>query len=415
MVAGYVSLLYSVSDKPLEYWSKQHSQSGRIRKILDSDLLENVIEIQDFEQPHGYGTSIICPPDPSQFLNVKLPILVVVIKNLNLQCRLQVQVTDTQNCLHNFQFTNAESEKQNSKGVICRVKLKLETGWNKLELNLLSLTQTAFKRDYAVAQRIQICGNCRLRRIYFIDKHYDDQEICPKLYHQFLDTYMLKWGIRTVERSTQTVVKRNKSRIKVGNNLKVTKHLSADNLNGGRTTHKSLKNSTQEAEIDENFLRNLQLKTDILINDFFDRQATKIPRALELKQNTRLKPYAFPFVGPKQKPFHVGRVSEDALKKINVLRTFTETYICNEEKRKQNAVKTIQDNWRQRYFLPQDEPLNNSDPSNEAAKRTMLDRKPKSLLLLSDLKAAFAQGKNLRPLEKNSEDKRNENCHLIVN
>lgn len=42
MVAGYVSLLCSISDKPLEYWSKQQSQSGRIRKILDSDLLENV-------------------------------------------------------------------------------------------------------------------------------------------------------------------------------------------------------------------------------------------------------------------------------------------------------------------------------------------------------------------------------------
>ncbi|XP_076760659.1 uncharacterized protein LOC143429102 [Xylocopa sonorina] len=391
MVAGYVSLLYSVSDKPLEYWSKQNSQSGRIRKILDSDLLENVIEIQDFEQPHGYGTSITCPPNSSQSLNVKLPILVVVIKNLNLQCRLQVQVTDIQNCLHNFQFTNAESEKQNSRGVICRVKLKLETGWNKLELNLLSLTETAFRRDYAATRRIQICGNCRLRRIYFIDKHYDDQEICPKLYHQFLDTYMLKWGIRGVERSTQTIVRRNKSKVKVGNNLKVTEHLSVDNLNSGGTTHNSLKNSTEEAAIDENFLSHLQLKTDILINDFFNRQSTKIPRALELKQNTGLKPYAFPFVETKQKSFHVGRVSEDALKKINVLRTFTETYVCNEEKRKENTVKTMQDNWRQRYFLPQEESLNNNDLSDETARRTMLDRKPKSLLLLSDLKAAFTR------------------------
>lgn len=51
-----------------------------------------VIEIQDFEQPHGYGTSIICPSDSSQFLNIELPVLVVVIKNLNLHCRLQVQV-----------------------------------------------------------------------------------------------------------------------------------------------------------------------------------------------------------------------------------------------------------------------------------------------------------------------------------
>lgn len=106
MFAGYVSLLCTIGKKPLEYWSKQHSQSGRIRKILDSDLLENVIEIQDFEQSNGYGTSILCPFDTSQFLNIDLPILVVVIKNLNLKCRLQVQViASILTCVRNGRYS----------------------------------------------------------------------------------------------------------------------------------------------------------------------------------------------------------------------------------------------------------------------------------------------------------------------
>lgn len=42
MVAAYLSLLCSISEKPLEYWGKHQSQTGCIRKILDSDLLDNV-------------------------------------------------------------------------------------------------------------------------------------------------------------------------------------------------------------------------------------------------------------------------------------------------------------------------------------------------------------------------------------
>ncbi|KAF3422670.1 hypothetical protein E2986_00242 [Frieseomelitta varia] len=409
MVDGYLSLLYSISDKPLEYWSKQQSQSGRIRKTLDSDLLENVIEIQDFEQHHGYGTSIICPSDSFQFLNVELPILVVVIKNLNLNCRLQVQVADDQNYQHHFQFTNAESEKQNYRGAICRVKVKFETGWNKLELDLSSLTQTVFKQVYAVTQRIQICGNCRLRRIYFIDRHYEDEEVCPKLYHKFLDSYMLKWGIRTVERSTQTSSRRTKSKIK-GNSFRLSKHFSVDNLVSDETGGKS---SDLQNQSDKNFLSNLQTKTDLLIDEFFDRQSPRLPRVSELKQNSTLKPYTFPTTSSKQKPFGIG-ISEEALKKIGVLRTYTETYVCNEEKYKENNyLKTVQDKWKHRYFFPEVESSVNSDLSSQAARRTMLERKPKSLLLLSELRSA--KERSLESSKKSTEVIKRNGSDTVVN
>ncbi|CAD1480062.1 unnamed protein product [Heterotrigona itama] len=409
MVDGYLSLLYSIGDKPLEYWSKQQSQSGRVRKILDSDLLENVIEIQDFEQPHGYGTSINCPSDSTQFLNVGLPILAVVIKNLNLNCRLQVQVADNQNCQHHFQFTNAETEKQNCRGVICRVRIRLESGWNKLELDLSSLTQTAFKQQYAVTRRVQISGNCRLRRVYFIDRHYEDEEVCPKLYHKFLDSYMLKWGIRTMERSTQTNSKRAKSKIK-GYSFRLSKHFSVDQLVGGETGAKS---SNLQKLTDENFLGNLQVKTDLLIDEFFDRQSPRLPCATELKRNSTLKPYALPTASSKQKPFGIG-ISEEALRKISVPRTFTQTYVCNEAKHKENNfLKTIQDKWKYRYFFPEVEPSVNNDLSSQAAKRTMLERKPRSLLLLSESRSA--KERNLGPSKKSAEVIKRNGSDTVVN
>nr|XP_012145638.1 PREDICTED: uncharacterized protein LOC105663102 [Megachile rotundata] len=407
MVAGYVSLLYSIGDKPLEYWSKQQSQSGRIRKILDSDLLENVIEIQDFEQPNSYGTSILCPSDSSLFLNIELPILVVVIKNVNLPCRLQLQVADTQNCQHHFQFTNVEGEKQNSRGLICRAKLKLETGWNKLELNLSSLTQTIFKSEYAITQRIQISGNCRLRRVYFIDKHYDQQEICPKLYHRFLDSYMLKWGIHTVERSSQTSNKRNKSKIKAGNNLKSNiKHSSAENVSEdeiGRSIFRCP--AGRSRMLDENFLKNLQMKTNVLINSFFDRQPSKLPHVLELKQNAKLKPYALPASTANVRIPNPSNIADEARRRINVLRTFTD----NQRIKDKNAVKNIQDNWRHRYFLPHDKSLKSNDATKQNLKRTMLECKPKSLHFLAEVKPDAGRSTSESSKTSGDTSKRNEN------
>ncbi|XP_076284297.1 uncharacterized protein LOC143210906 [Lasioglossum baleicum] len=391
MVAGYVSLLYSISDKPLEYWRKHQSQSGRIRKILDSDLLENVIEVQDLEQTNDYGTSILCPPDSSQFLNIELPVLVVVIKNLNLHCRLQVQVVDTQNCLHHFQFTNAESERYNSRGVICRVRVKLETGWNKLELNLSQLTQTAFNSIYAATQRLQIYGNCRLRRVYFIDKHYEHQEVCPELYHHFLDTYMLKWGIHGVEKSTQTNTKRTKSRIREGNNQKHSaKLLNSDNASfeGSNDTK-----GTKRKLVDQNFLRCLQIKNDILINDFFERQSGKLPRATEFKQHAKLKRYVFPAMDTSPKYYDPNLIADDTFKKINILKTLTNTFIPNEEtQKKEEATKSMQEKWQHRYCLHHEE-TKSSDSVKQNLRRTMLDRRPKSTSILSETKDCGANKK----------------------
>lgn len=319
-------------------------------------------------------------------------------------------MADDQNCQHHFQFTNVESEKQNCRGVICRVKIKFETGWNKLELDLSSLTQTAFKQEYAVTRRIQICGNCRLRRIYFIDRHYEDEEVCPKLYHKFLDSYMLKWGIRTVERSTQTSSKRTKSKIK-GNTFRLSKHFSVDNLVSGETGGKS---SNLQNRTGENFLSNLQIKTDLLIDEFFDRQPPRLPRISELKQNSTLKPYTFPTISSKQKPFGIN-ISEEALKK-SVLRTFTETYVCNEEKYKENDyLNTIQDKWKHRYyFFPEVEPsVDGVNLSSQAAKRTMLERKPKSLLLLSELRSA--KERSLGSSKKSTEVIKRNGSDTVIN
>lgn len=89
---GFISLLYSIGEKPLNLWSKHISPDGKISRVIDEILNgDKVIEITG---PHNVPvcTNISCPADPTDILNIKLPILVLIIKNLKLHLKLEFQV-----------------------------------------------------------------------------------------------------------------------------------------------------------------------------------------------------------------------------------------------------------------------------------------------------------------------------------
>jgi len=60
----------------------------------------------------------------------------------------------------------------------------MDEGWNQIQLNLADLTRRAYGTNYAETLRVQIHANCRLRRIYFADRLYSEEELPPefKLY-----------------------------------------------------------------------------------------------------------------------------------------------------------------------------------------------------------------------------------------
>jgi len=62
--------------------------------------------------------------------------------------------------------------------------LKLDDGWNNIQLNLADLTKRAYGTNYVETLRVQVHANCRLRRIYFSDRLYSEEELPPefKLY-----------------------------------------------------------------------------------------------------------------------------------------------------------------------------------------------------------------------------------------
>jgi len=57
----------------------------------------------------------------------------------------------------------------------------IDEGWNQLNLKLAEITSQSFNTTYVETVRVQVHANCRLRRIYFSDQLYKDDEL-PNAY-----------------------------------------------------------------------------------------------------------------------------------------------------------------------------------------------------------------------------------------
>mmetsp|Transcript_18171 Transcript_18171/g.59685 ORF Transcript_18171/g.59685 Transcript_18171/m.59685 type:complete len:118 (+) Transcript_18171:870-1223(+) len=106
--SGFLSILYSIGSKPLQIWDKQ-VRNGHIKRITDQDIQSSVLEIMGTNVSTNY---ITCPADKNKTLGIKLPFLVMIIKNVCRTCDCYVQfnlLLPAQKILH---FRSASSRRQ---------------------------------------------------------------------------------------------------------------------------------------------------------------------------------------------------------------------------------------------------------------------------------------------------------------
>jgi hypothetical protein len=77
--SGFLSILYSIGSKPLQIWDKQ-VRNGHIKRITDQDIQSSVLEIMGTNVSTNH---ITCPADKNKTLGIKLPFLVMIIKNVS--------------------------------------------------------------------------------------------------------------------------------------------------------------------------------------------------------------------------------------------------------------------------------------------------------------------------------------------
>lgn len=121
-------------------------------------------------------TYITCPADPRKTLGIKLPYLVMIVKNMKKYFTFEVQVLDDKNVRRRFRASNYQSTTR-VKPFICTMPMRLDDGWNQIQFNLADFTRRAYGTNYVETLRVQIHANCRIRRVYFSDRLYSEEEL----------------------------------------------------------------------------------------------------------------------------------------------------------------------------------------------------------------------------------------------
>jgi hypothetical protein len=213
-------------------------ENGHIKRLTDEDIQSSVLEVAGANVATAF---ITCPADPAKSLGIKLPFLVMIIKNLNKYFTFEVQVLDDKNVRRRFRASNYQvvcgwqhkmavqrslteqpalhcamlnaCNKLNLRSVhlvlhsmpakpslslspvhththphrsqsttrvkpfICTMPMRLDEGWNQVQFNLADFVKRAYGTNYVETLRVQIHANCRIRRIYFSDRLYSEAEL----------------------------------------------------------------------------------------------------------------------------------------------------------------------------------------------------------------------------------------------
>lgn len=88
-------------------------------------------------------------------------------------------VLDDKNVRRRFRASNYQSTTR-VKPFICTMPMRLDEGWNQIQFNLSDFTRRAYGTNYIETLRVQIHANCRIRRIYFSDRLYSEEELPPE-------------------------------------------------------------------------------------------------------------------------------------------------------------------------------------------------------------------------------------------
>ncbi|XP_061679486.1 cilia- and flagella-associated protein 20-like isoform X1 [Syngnathoides biaculeatus] len=172
---GFLSILYSIGSKPLQIWDIK-VKNGHIKRVTDNDINSLVLEVEGSNISTNY---ITCPADPRQTLGIKMPFLVMIVKKTRKYFSFEVQVLDDQNLRRRFRASNQHSKTQVN-SFMCTMPISVDDRWNQFQFNLADITRRAYGTSYVETQRVQIHANCRIRRVYFTDKQYTEDELPPE-------------------------------------------------------------------------------------------------------------------------------------------------------------------------------------------------------------------------------------------
>ncbi|KAG7394780.1 hypothetical protein PHYBOEH_004686 [Phytophthora boehmeriae] len=181
--AGFVSLLYSVGPRPLQLCEKHEESPGSVSRVLDTDVQSSVIELSAnnlvhtwLRFPFGVVDDQQNPSAASASLHIKIRHLVLVLKNLDQHVSLEVHVADDSDTKRRFRFSTFQTQSV-VHPLISLLPLRLDAGWNQLQLDMVHLMQTCYNARFVHVISVQLHASCRLRRIYFAEQMLPEDQL----------------------------------------------------------------------------------------------------------------------------------------------------------------------------------------------------------------------------------------------
>lgn len=176
---GLLSIFYSCGANPLAIWDME-VHNGHVKRVTDTEVNSIVLEIVST----NVATTYISCPRNKQCLGIKLPFLVMIVKNLKRYFSFEITILDDKNLRRRFRISNFQSTTK-IKPFCTSMPIGLSGGWNQIQFNLSDFTRRAYGTQYIESLRVQVHANVRLRRIYFAERLYTEEEL-PQDYKLYL-------------------------------------------------------------------------------------------------------------------------------------------------------------------------------------------------------------------------------------
>ncbi|CAG9768228.1 unnamed protein product [Ceutorhynchus assimilis] len=170
--SGFISIFYSVGSNPLALWDKQ-VKNGHIRRVIDEEVKSLVLDIGGTNVATTY---ITCPINPRASLGIKMPYMIMLIKNMKKFFSFEIQILDDKDMRRRFRVSNFQSTTK-VRPFCTSMPIGLTAKWNEVIFNLADFTKRAYASTYIETIRVQIHANTRIRRIYFTDQIRSDEDL----------------------------------------------------------------------------------------------------------------------------------------------------------------------------------------------------------------------------------------------
>ena len=103
--SGFMHILYSIGLKPLDDWYME-VKNGHIKRLVDNDLQSSVIEIAGANVGNNF---IKIPDDDKKNLSMRLPNLVLQVKNLKKYFTFEIMIIDDKGIRRTFKASNFQT------------------------------------------------------------------------------------------------------------------------------------------------------------------------------------------------------------------------------------------------------------------------------------------------------------------